>query len=106
MRKLLLSLISLLASNLGLSTTATTMESVLLPARSVSTVVITLKDKAPGLKGDVNGDGVVDVADLNLTIDVILGLATLDKYPAADVNGDGDVDVADANAIINTILGL
>lgn len=94
------------ASNLGLSTTATTMESVLLPARSVSTVVITLKDKAPGLKGDVNGDGVVDVADLNLTIDVILGLATLDKYPAADVNGDGDVDVADANAIINTILGL
>ena len=57
-----------------------------------------------GVKGDVNGDGVVDIADVNAAIDMILGL----KSPTteADVNGDGTVDVADMNAIINIILGL
>ncbi|MBQ0069790.1 MAG: C10 family peptidase [Bacteroidales bacterium] len=56
--------------------------------------------------GDVNGDGVVDIADVNLTIDIILALKSKSSYPAADVNGDGKVDVADMNAIINMILGL
>lgn len=56
--------------------------------------------------GDVNGDGVVDIADVNLTIDIILALKSKSSYPSADVNGDGKVDVADMNAIINMILGL
>ena len=95
------------ASNLGLSSTQTTMESVLLPARSVSTVVMTLAPKQAGVKGDVNGDGTVDVADVNAAINVILTLEPASKYNGrADVNGDGTVDVADLNAIINTILGL
>ena len=56
--------------------------------------------------GDVNKDGTVDIADVNLCIDVILGLASKSQWPAADVNDDGNVDVADMNAIINIILGL
>ncbi|MBQ0070080.1 MAG: leucine-rich repeat protein, partial [Bacteroidales bacterium] len=56
-------------------------------------------------KGDVNKDGTVDIADVNLCIDVILGLASKSQWPAADVNGDGTVDVADMNAIIDIILG-
>ncbi|MBQ0069536.1 MAG: leucine-rich repeat protein [Bacteroidales bacterium] len=57
-----------------------------------------------GLKGDVNGDGVVDIADVNAVIDIILGMQS--KKAAADLNGDGVVDVADMNAIIDIILGL
>ena len=56
-----------------------------------------------GIDGDVNGDGNVDIADVNCVINVILGsgAAGID----GDVNGDGTVDIADVNAIINIILG-
>ena len=57
------------------------------------------------VNGDVNGDGKVDVADINVVIDIILGNATLTQYPAADVNADGKADVADINVIIDIILG-
>ncbi|MBQ0069677.1 MAG: hypothetical protein KBT09_08000, partial [Bacteroidales bacterium] len=52
----------------------------------------------------VNGDGIVDIADVNVLIDMILGLQ--EKAAIADVNGDGNVDVADMNSVINIILGL
>ena len=58
----------------------------------------------PAVKGDLNGDGVVDIADVNACIDMILGQAT--ATADADVNGDGNVDVADMNAIIDIVLGL
>lgn len=58
----------------------------------------------PALKGDVNGDGVVDIADVNAVIDIILGMQPNAK--AGDVNEDGSIDVADINNIINIILGL
>ncbi|MBQ0069686.1 MAG: hypothetical protein KBT09_08045 [Bacteroidales bacterium] len=54
--------------------------------------------------GDVNGDGVVDIADVNAVIDMILGLQN--ATAVGDVNGDGNVDVADMNAIIDIVLGL
>ena len=50
---------------------------------------------------DVNCDGVVDVADANLVIDVILGLRYDEK---TDVTGDGITDVADINRVVNVIL--
>ena len=59
---------------------------------------------APEVKGDVNGDGLVDIADVNAAIDMVLGLT--DNKPAADVNGDDVVDIADINAIIDIVLGL
>ena len=56
--------------------------------------------------GDVNGDGTVDIADVNACINVILGSEPASKYDGrAAVNGDGAVDIADVNAIINIILG-
>lgn len=58
----------------------------------------------PQVKGDVNGDGTVDIADVNQIIDMILDLQS--DTTVADVNGDGTVDVADMNAIINIILNL
>ena len=56
----------------------------------------------PSVKGDVNGDGSVDVADIASVIDVMAGSA---EYVAADVNGDSSVDVADISAIIDIMAG-
>lgn len=55
------------------------------------------------MKGDVNGDGAVDIADVNAVINLILSRGYL---PRADVNGDGTIDIADVNAVINIILHL
>lgn len=52
---------------------------------------------ATSIKGDVNGDGSVDVADISAIISQMAGTAT---YTAADVNGDGSVDVADISNVI------
>ncbi len=59
------------------------------------------------VRGDVNGDGRVDVEDVNGVINIILGLAASDELRAtSDITGDGRVDVEDVNAIINIILKL
>ena len=57
---------------------------------------------APRLRGDVNGDGSVDVADIACVIDRMSGSSTVDEK-AADVNGDNAVDVADIAAIIDVM---
>jgi len=51
---------------------------------------------------DINGDGKVDVGDINLCINAMLGKST---DAAADVNGDGRVDIEDVNQVINAMLG-
>ena len=53
------------------------------------------------LEGDVNGDGVVDVNDVNLVINAILNKPHSGNV---DVNGDGVVNVTDANIVINKLL--
>ena len=53
--------------------------------------------------GDVNGDLEVNIADVNVAIDMILGGNS--SAPAADVNDDGEINIADINAIIDIILG-
>lgn len=55
--------------------------------------------------GDVDGNGSVDVSDVNAIINIILGKANAADYPNANVNGDSGVDVTDVNAVINIILG-
>ena len=63
-------------------------------------------DTPAGKKGDVNGDGTVDITDANILINIILGKDNAGNYGGrADVDGNGTVDVSDANAVINTILG-
>ena len=58
------------------------------------------------LRGDVNQDGEVSVADVNAVIDVILGSdADDDLRHRADVNRDGEVSVADINSVIDVIMG-
>ena len=55
----------------------------------------------PGKPGDVNGDGEVNIADVNAVLDMIL---TGNNLPSGDVNGDGEVNIADVNALIDMIL--
>ena len=53
------------------------------------------------IEGDVNADGDVTIADVNVVIDAILsGTPT----PNCDVNHDGDLTIADINYLIDLIL--
>ncbi len=58
-------------------------------------------DPQPGVKGDVNGDNEVSIADVNALIDMIL---SGNQMPNGDVNGDNEVSIADVNAVIDIIL--
>ncbi|UCE19154.1 MAG: M6 family metalloprotease domain-containing protein [Gemmatimonadota bacterium] len=61
---------------------------------------------AEDLKGDINNDGTVNVMDVVLGVNIIIGL--LDPHPsdrwAADFNGDDSVDVVDLVLTIMVIL--
>ena len=58
------------------------------------------------LRGDVNLDGEVTLADVNAVIDVIQGNAADEGLVRrADVNQDGEVGLADVNDVIDLILG-
>ncbi|MBR1803848.1 MAG: metallophosphoesterase [Muribaculaceae bacterium] len=57
------------------------------------------------IRGDLNGDGVVDVTDVNILINVILGVTESTEIEAlGDLTGDNAVDVSDVNVLINIIL--
>ena len=53
------------------------------------------------IKGDVNGDGEMNIADINALIDMILGGQV---SATGDVNGDNEVNIADINTVISLIL--
>ncbi|MBQ7690013.1 MAG: dockerin type I repeat-containing protein [Muribaculaceae bacterium] len=66
--------------------------------------VTKVKD-APAIKGDVDGNGRVDIDDMNILVNIILQLATADEYDGrADVDSSGRVDIDDVNQVINIIL--
>ena len=60
------------------------------------------------VKGDVNSDGVVDVADISSILTVMAGAAAPESSASrlADVNGDGKVDVADISSVLTIMAGL
>lgn len=57
------------------------------------------------LSGDVNGDGMVNIADVTETIDYLLhGCSSSFHTQNADLNLNGGVDVADVTALIDILL--
>ena len=57
-------------------------------------------------KGDVNGDGSVDIADAVCIVNYVVGKPNTNFNEAdADANGDGDIDIADAVHIVNIVVG-
>ena len=57
------------------------------------------------IKGDVNGDGIVDAADVESVLSVMFG-SGIDGETSADVNGDGNVDITDVVSVISEITNL
>ncbi len=57
------------------------------------------------IRGDVNGDGRVNVSDVATLINMILGTVPVDQA-RADVNEDTRVNVSDVATLINIILGV
>lgn len=49
-------------------------------------------------RGDVNGDGSVNISDVTALIDLLLGGGTISN-PAADANQDGNVNISDVTAL-------
>ena len=73
------------------------------PAVQSTQSKITIEDYT---KGDVDGDGVIDLADAVLIINHYVGKPVAKfNEKAADVDGDGVVDLADAVRIINFYVG-
>lgn len=58
-------------------------------------------------RGDVNGDGTVDVTDVNIILNIMLGKDDGSAYDGRQYvsEGDTDVDVTDVNIVINIMLG-
>ena len=83
----LLSLLLVLILALG------TVDAVIVAAET--SVAYASSSSEPILFGDVNGDGVVDSADLLLMMRYFSQPGIVINYAAADVNGDGVVDSAD-----------
>ena len=67
---------------------------------------IIVEDNNPATKeGDANDDGFVDVTDIALIVNYILGRDVNNfNFAAADVNADGYMDVADFAGVANIIL--
>ena len=59
--------------------------------------------EAQGIKGDVNGDGKVDISDVTDLIHALLTDATLDLQ-TADFNGDGAININDVTELIDYLL--
>ena len=56
------------------------------------------------LRGDINGDGQVNIADINVLVDIILGGEYFDDVLArADVNEDREINIADISVLIDII---
>ena len=56
------------------------------------------------LRGDMNNDNQVDVTDVSIMIDMVLGKIQ-PNLAIADLDGNGQVDVSDVSALIDVVLG-
>lgn len=73
------------------------------PTMQETTSAVTIEDY---MRGDVDDDGVIDLADAVLVINYYVG-KPVNKFveKAADTDGDGTIDLADAVKIINYYVG-
>ncbi|MFQ6092280.1 MAG: dockerin type I domain-containing protein [bacterium] len=65
--------------------------------------------KPKGQRGDVDGDGGVDILDVVGAVNIVLEIPhppTEYELWVADCNGDGNVDILDVVGIVNVVLGI
>ena len=71
-----------------------------------ATIDVDYNGLPPFERGDIDGNGGVDIDDLNIIINIILGKTDAASYPGeADTDGSNSVDIDDMNVVINIILG-
>ncbi len=68
---------------------------------SVAVAMAGPRHYSSNIRGDVNADGEVNIADINMLIDDILGHL---GNPKCDLNEDSEINIADINVLINLIL--
>ena len=74
-------------------------------AEPLTVAHVTFGEAQHELPGDLNGDGSIDIGDVNILINIILDLDQAENYGRrAYVTDDDAVDIADVNALINIIL--
>ena len=62
-------------------------------------------EKVDYLRGDVNGDGNVNIADVTMLIGMVLrGDTNPAEHPVADCNEDGNINIADVTMLIGRVL--
>ena len=58
--------------------------------------------------GDVNRDGLINIADVTALVSIILGHDSNEPFVydhlAADVNRDGEINIVDVTSLVNIIL--
>tara|TARA_Y100000590_G_scaffold401352_1_gene486144 strand:+ start:272 stop:760 length:489 start_codon:yes stop_codon:yes gene_type:complete len=54
------------------------------------------------LLGDINQDGIINVLDIILTVNIVLGVT--DPADSADLNQDGSINILDIVSLVNIIL--
>ena len=60
-------------------------------------------EKPAFIRGDVNGDGSVNISDVTTLIDLLLGGGTISN-PAADCDQDSSVNISDVTSLIDFLL--
>lgn len=61
----------------------------------------------PLIKGDINGDGIVNIVDVTTLIDILLSSdSSFSHLPMADINGDGVINIVDMSILIDTLLSV
>ena len=65
--------------------------------------IIEFISEGSGIYGDINNDETVDVLDVVLIVNMILGIDP-PNFSTADLNSDGLINVQDAILLINEIL--
>ena len=81
----------------------TTVLCLWLPVTTRAAQAVASQEAPAQVRGDLNGDGFVDVTDLGALINILLGKAQF--IPAADLTGDSMVDITDVSRLIDIILG-
>lgn len=80
---------------------------VTLSSQKAASIVVNLTGLA-NLIGDVNRDGLVNIADVTAMVDIVLGKDDEEPYTfdhvAADLDGDNDITITDVTALVNIIL--
>ena len=56
--------------------------------------------------GDANCDGSVDISDVVLAVNHVLGSGAVKSENNTDTNQDESIDISDIVAIVNIILGM